>query len=168
MDSLTDAQDRADTLEKLEIKAQLNVEPTLSGAEVEDILDNNKRGLRWITGLVVVVGDVLLPTVRNGHRYPVTEGGTLGATEPTWPTTEGSSVTDGLVEMEEGGPDYASAYDLRGAIRECWELKAAKASEYISSQDSGSEQMIFEHCVKMVDSYSNHPNSRRCLTRQRT
>lgn len=150
---MTDDQDRDATLEKLELTAQPDVEPTLSIGDLDAILDRNQRASRWVTVTAYSIGDVILPTVRNGHQYLVTESGTSGATEPTWLTADGSSVTDGTVELEESGTDYASVYDLRGAIRECWELKAAKASEYISSSDSGNEQMIFEHCQQMVQRY---------------
>jgi len=37
------------------------------------------------------------PTVGNGYCYEVTTSGTTGASEPTWPTTVGSTVTDGTI-----------------------------------------------------------------------
>jgi hypothetical protein len=139
-------------LSRLNSLAQPSIEPTLIPSEIDAILDRNKRGSRWVTATVLVEGDVVFPTVRNGHRYLVVTGGTT-TTEPTWPTGMQSSVTAGA-EFEEAGIDYASVYDLRSALRECWELKAAKASELISSTDSGSEQMIFQHCQEMVTKYS--------------
>lgn len=151
---MTDAEDRTASLARLIVLAQPTVEPTLTttptSGEVDVILDRNKRGSRW-SAIAYVYGDVVFPTVRNGHRYMVTLAGTA-VTEPTWPTDSGSSITSGA-EFEEIGSDFASVYDLRSALRECWETKAAKASEFISSQDSGSEQMIFEHCQQMIRQY---------------
>lgn len=152
---MTDAEDRTASLARLIVLAQPTVEPTLTTTattgEVDVILDRNKRGARW-SATAYVYGDAVFPTVRNGHRYMVTTAGTT-VTEPPWPTGTGSTITSGA-EFEEIGVDFASVYDLRGALRECWEAKAAKASEFISSQDSGSEQMIFEHCNQMITKYS--------------
>lgn len=151
---MTDAEDRTTSLARLIVLAQPTVEPTLTttptSGEVDVILDRNKRGSRW-AATSYVYGDIVFPTVRNGHRYMVTLAGTT-VSEPTWPTGSGSKITSGA-EFEEIGSDYASVYDLRGALRECWEAKAAKASEFISSQDSGSEQMIFDHCQTMIQKY---------------
>lgn len=147
---MTDAEDKEAALEKLETLAQPDVEPTISN-ELEEILDRHKRASRWVTATALVYGDIILPTVRNGHVYRVITAGTT-TTEPTWPTTDESTVTVGA-EFEEAGTDYENVYDLRGALRECWELKMAKASEFISSQDSGSEQMIYEQCMRMAERY---------------
>ena len=42
-------------------------------------------------------GQYVTPTVPNGHSYRVVDGGTTDATEPTWPTREGQTVTNGGV-----------------------------------------------------------------------
>ena len=42
-------------------------------------------------------GQYVTPTVPNGHSYRVIDGGTTDATEPTWPTIEGQTVTNGGV-----------------------------------------------------------------------
>lgn len=45
------------------------------------------------------LGTVIKPTTNNvtGYIYECTTAGTGGATEPTWPTTEGDTVVDGSV-----------------------------------------------------------------------
>ena len=37
----------------------------------------------------------ITPITKNGRKYTCTTAGTSGATEPTWPTTVGNTVTDG-------------------------------------------------------------------------
>ena len=49
----------------------------------------------WVASTAVALGYTVEPTVDNTYRYVVTTAGTTGATEPTWPTTIGSSVTSG-------------------------------------------------------------------------
>lgn len=149
---MTDAEQREAAYDKLETFAQPNVEPTLTGAELDAILDDCARAVRWTTVTVLSVGTLVLPTSDDDHFYIVTAGGTTAASEPTWPET--GTVTSGTVEFEEAGEfSFSSLYDVRAALRKAWELKAAKASELISSQDSGSEQMIFDHCQFMAAKY---------------
>ena len=58
-------------------------------------------GVLWSTftpsTTVIVVGTYAQPSAAHtsGYYYKCTTGGTVGATEPTWPTTIGSTVTDG-------------------------------------------------------------------------
>ena len=52
----------------------------------------------WATGGVYVVGDQVVPlAVPNGLYFKCTVAGTAGGSEPTWPTTVGTTVTDGGV-----------------------------------------------------------------------
>lgn len=45
------------------------------------------------------VGDILeSPNLSHGYLIVVTQAGTTGSSEPDWPTTEGSTVTDGTVQ----------------------------------------------------------------------
>lgn len=48
----------------------------------------------WASGIALTVDNVREPTARNGYRYAYS-GGTTGATEPSWPTTVGATVSDG-------------------------------------------------------------------------
>lgn len=47
--------------------------------------------------------DTYLPTVANGHKYTLTTAGTTGTTEPTWPTTAGTTVSSGSAVFTEAG-----------------------------------------------------------------
>ena len=63
----------------------------------------NLGGVLWSTftpsTTVVATGTFAQPSAvhSNGFYFKATTGGTVGAVEPTWPTTIGSTVTDGSV-----------------------------------------------------------------------
>lgn len=49
----------------------------------------------WQASTAYALGDAARPVTRNGFNYECTTAGTSAATEPTWPTTAGLTVTDG-------------------------------------------------------------------------
>lgn len=51
----------------------------------------------WAPSVAHALGAYRRPAASNGFRYEATIAGTTGLTEPTWPTTLGSTVTDGGV-----------------------------------------------------------------------
>lgn len=51
----------------------------------------------WVASTAYSLGDTAEPTVDNTYRYTVTTAGTSAASEPTWPTSIGSTVVDGTV-----------------------------------------------------------------------
>ena len=55
----------------------------------------------WLASTAYTVGQYAVPTTSNGRLYRVTTAGTSGATQPTWPTTAGGTVTDGTVVWTE-------------------------------------------------------------------
>jgi len=60
----------------------------------------------WIANTVYAVNASVIPTVSNSYCYKCTVGGTShAATEPTWPTTIGATVTDGSVTWECDGAE---------------------------------------------------------------
>lgn len=63
----------------------------------------------WAATTAYSLGDVRRPTTRNGHRYRCTTAGTSGGSEPSWPKTDGATVSDGTVVWTEYGGDLADA-----------------------------------------------------------
>lgn len=51
----------------------------------------------WEGTTAYVLGDTVIPTTPNGFRYEVTTAGITAGTEPSWPTSIGSTVADGGV-----------------------------------------------------------------------
>ena len=55
----------------------------------------------WQASTAYNVGDVVRPVgARNGFVYKCIQAGTSDANEPTWPTTEGQTVTDNTVTWQ--------------------------------------------------------------------
>lgn len=57
----------------------------------------------WAATIAIIVGALKLPTAGNDHYYRCTTAGNTDSSEPVWPTTPGSTVTDGTVIWEEAG-----------------------------------------------------------------
>ncbi len=54
----------------------------------------------------VTTGQTTVPAVSNGRMYRCTTGGTTGAGEPTWGTTNGGTTSDGSAVWTEMSPDF--------------------------------------------------------------
>jgi hypothetical protein len=67
----------------------------------------------WVTATAYSIGDLVKPTVANGHYYRCKAAGTSGAVQPTWPT-DGTDVADGegnLVWTDKGTVNRYTAHD---------------------------------------------------------
>lgn len=62
----------------------------------------------WESLHTYVVGDTVTPTTANLHKYRVTTAGVSGASEPTFPTGSGATVTNGSVVFTENGADVVA------------------------------------------------------------
>lgn len=51
----------------------------------------------WQASTAYSLGDKVNPAATNGYYYKCTTAGTSGGTEPTWPTANGGTVSDGTV-----------------------------------------------------------------------
>ncbi len=159
---MSDATDRTAALATLRLYVQDTVEPTLSSTELDTLIDGNKRASTWIASTAYNYGDVIRPTIRNGHYFRCVQAGTSGATEPDWPKSLSTTITEGasnpILTWQEAGPDRANIYDVRTAIHQGWVVKASKASVLYKTDQSGSSfehQQIYMHCVEQAEKYSS-------------
>ena len=65
----------------------------------------NSWGTTWVTATAKVLGQIIKPVTGNTYLYAVVVAGTTGGSEPTWPTTVGTTVTDGGVTWLNIGKD---------------------------------------------------------------
>lgn len=72
-------------------------------AHIEDGYDSSSvwKASTSYTGNAYPLGDVVRPTGGSGlHEYVAITSGTSGTTEPTWPTTSGGTVPDGVTGLQ--------------------------------------------------------------------
>lgn len=63
----------------------------------------------WESGHTYIVGDIVVPTTRNGHKYRVTTAGISGVAEPPFPTNSNEAVSNGAVTFTENGADVTAS-----------------------------------------------------------
>lgn len=164
MPLLTDTEQRDAAFAKLELMAAPTAEPAIDDV-LDAILDAHKLASTWANNTAYVYGDVVMPTVRNGHRYMCIQAGTseaLLANEPEWPTGMQETITEGasdpLLMWQEAGPEFESIYDVRGAAHQAWTVKAGRVAHLYATRQSGGgyeQQQVLENCVKMANSFSS-------------
>jgi hypothetical protein len=149
----------SDAFTEVKDEVEPDVDPTLTFGnfstaeptkELDRIILRTARGVVWAASTALAYGQVVYPLTRMGRRYRVTVGGISGATEPAWPDSDYSTVTDGTAVLTEDGPDSSSIYDVRAAKRAAWEKKAAKASEYLDDEDP-----IYRRCVERSSKFQS-------------
>ena len=79
----------------------------------------------WTASTVLALDAARSPTAANGYRYAVTTAGTTGSTQPTWPTTVGSTVSDGSVTWTCIGKTPFLAWD---DVYAQWKMEASSFS----------------------------------------
>lgn len=144
---------------QLRAMAQADHEPTLDDGELLEILARHQTATNWKPSTVYTAGQGVVPTTRNGRVYRCRVPGLSGATEPSWGNDGyiGAQITDGSITWEDNGPGATSLYDLGGAAREAWTLKAGKAARdfyFATSGQQFSRQQVIDNCLKMADRYS--------------
>jgi hypothetical protein len=117
--------------------------------ELDQILLASARGTVWVASTPYTYGQYVFPVTKNGHYFKVITAGTSGSTEPTWTVETEGQVSSGTVVFEEAGID-GGIYDVRGAIRGAWLVKASKASEYLAD-----EKEIYQRCVEQAQRYQS-------------
>lgn len=167
---MADTDDYAAAFKELVRLVQPDTDPVLTKGggvtpdatkELDSVLVAAKVASTFAASTAYAYGAVVLPSTRNGRRYRVTQGGTSGATEPTWPTDAYGTVTSGsgspALTFEEDGPAPSNIYDVRRAAYEAWNLKAAKASDRVSLTSDGqsvSEHQTPQFCLSKAQRYA--------------
>jgi hypothetical protein len=88
-----------------------NPAPTLrfSGWDANNTTGFNAQTV-WQATHAYSLGEVRRPTSTNNRTYRATTAGTSAGSEPTWPTTDGGTVTDGSVVWTETSVTVACSY----------------------------------------------------------
>jgi len=157
----TAAEQRESAMELLRLYAQPDVPPLIGATALDTILDNSIKATIWTVGTAYIYGAVILPTVRNGHKYRCIQAGASdadAADEPEWPKGAGGIITEGasdpILTWQEYGPDFDNLYDVRRSARQVWEAKAAMAASLHGSSGMQTQQ-VYEHCIKQAERYAS-------------
>lgn len=73
----------------------------------------------WAASTAYALGDIVRPTIGNGHLYQVTIDGTSDVTEPAWPGGQGTpagTVLDGSVEWTDITPTASVVTAATGIV----------------------------------------------------
>lgn len=160
----------ADAYARLSDMVARTVFPELSNEQMARLLQYARRedaygwlpsyDIEWTPNTVYALNDVIVPPIRNGHTYIISDGGTSGTTEPDWPLDVGDEVTlDGVTYMDISS--YVSVWygrwDFNRAAAEGWRVKAGMVSnrhDFGSNQGNYNPSQLFEHCNKMAEVYA--------------
>ena len=81
--------------------------------------------MTWVAAKAYLENQYISPTTPNGHRYKCTTAGTShAATEPTWPTTSGTTVNDNTAVWTEDGVSalYSNIFNATHTVEEIMQL----------------------------------------------
>lgn len=154
---------RAEALAELKRLCQSSAAPALTEDEVGAALDSFQVAVLWQPGTVYPPNSVVCPPVPNGRLY-ITAGLTSGATEPAWPAPEpwpgasGRTASDGDGRWVYHGIAPPSLWDVRGAARECWLIKAGKAAgcvDITAGRVSRKHSQAHAHCLSMAARFAS-------------
>lgn len=159
--------DYATVLAQVQTLAATSTDPTLTGTEVAQAISLARRRDQygydfyddWAAATIYTSNEYRVPTVANGYAYQVTVAGTShAATQPTWPTTVGATVTDGTVTWQNiGAYLWTPTWSLNKAVANAWLMKAAKvAADFDAATGSGKDFKLsqkYQHCVEMAQRY---------------
>lgn len=112
----------------------------------------------WATGVTYLSGDMIVPTVANGHYYKCVQGGISAAAQPAFPTGTGQQVAENspsAVIWQEAGLTNSTAPPPPGAGH----VKVYAGSLWVwnTSPSNTANGLDGPTCLRMSD--SNNPNS---------
>jgi len=148
-----------EAIAEVTLSAQTDQFPALTPEQVSALVVKNMRATVWTAGKQYKAGDVVQPTVPNGHFYRRIVAGLSPAGEPVWSTRANRTVYEGiaLVWVECGEDTDGNLYNIRNAIFDAWMLKASmSAKDFDVSIDNQkwNRSQIYEHCLEMARAWS--------------
>ena len=165
---MADADDRTAAILVVTDRVQSSIAPPLTEDEIAAEVDRAQLATTWAANTEYSIRAIIVLPIRNGHSYECVQPGisSTGAFNFTdWPTRPGSQRAEGssspALTWEEIGTDCfnpgvfgqeANVYDINRASRECWLLKARKASQLIDNGDVSLSHM-YKHCTEQADRF---------------
>ena len=150
---------RKQALERLKALVAYDKEPTLTGVQLEQLLDAHARAGEWTAETAYVIGDRIVTTDRNGRLYRCVTAGESDTEEPDWGNSHyaGRELGDGeeLVWRDEG-PAFRELYDLNASAQAGWLLKAAAAADLIQTSDRDQTlhlEQVQQNCIRMARTF---------------
>jgi len=139
--------------------AQTDQFPALTPEQVEALVVKNQRATVWAAGRKYKIGDIVQPTVPNGHFYKRIIAGLSPAGEPVWTKRENWTVYEGVeLPWVECGQDLdGNLYNTRNAIHDAWMIKASMSAKDFDVSIDGQKwtrSQIYDHCLEMARAWS--------------
>lgn len=101
----------------------------------------------WAANTIYNAGDIIRPTVPNGHLYQVPIIGRSGATQPVWSIQRSSSVVDSGITWIECGIGILCL----GCADPAWVVTASINFQYVVFYDSSTIFPIIMPLIMIVD-----------------
>lgn len=158
------AMSRATAIGRVSMLCDANSYPQLSTTEIGTILDDLIRWNYWTASTAYIVDDLIVPTIPNGRMYRCIAPGTSDASTPTFPVfpsvgfinqTIYESTTSGVIWIDIGTAQKEQ-FDVQGATRRAWLLKASKCVGDVDAKESMSDvklSQLVDHCTKMAERF---------------
>lgn len=109
----------------------------------------------WQANTAYLVGAQVVAEPRNGSYFTCTVAGTSGATQPTWPTSQPNTVTDGTVTWGfGGGAPWLWTWQLAFGVKMGWEAKLGRIAtvyDFSAGDQKLSRHQMFVNFKDMVD-----------------
>lgn len=161
---MSDATDRIVAIKLVMDRVQPDAAPKLTQGEIDLEVDRAKLVSTWTVNTAYSLGAAIVPPTRNGQVYVSTTPGTSSAVAhayTSWRDGFSEGGSDPRLTWEEVGTDVfnpgilgaeRNIYDINRAARECWLMKARKASQIIDDGDVSFAQLR-DNCLKEAEKF---------------
>jgi hypothetical protein len=148
-----------EAIAEVTLNAQTDAFPALTSDQVMDLVRKNMRASVWTPNTEYKVGDVVQPTVPNGHFYRRIVAGQSPTGEPVWTLKTGWTLYEErkVVWVECGDDPDGNIYNTRNAIHSAWLLKASIVAKDFDVSIEGQKwnrSQIYQNCLEMAKAWS--------------